>query len=89
MYIVGSAAAHRTVYQGGAYKESLIDNWMETNALFTHNYTLTNVIPDVMRNEANAGGPDSYWDPLTMDGKLHLVRHPTIHFSGWYVYVWR
>ena len=56
-----SAEAYDTAYQGGAYRQSLIEGWLTAIGILTRFHSLT-VIGDVKDHESK----DSYWNTLSL-----------------------
>eukprot|EP00050_Salpingoeca_kvevrii_P002487 m.194739 g.194739 ORF g.194739 m.194739 type:complete len:726 (+) comp10621_c2_seq4:1222-3399(+) len=71
--IVGTAELHRTIFQGGAYRESLIGGWLKgiKEPAFEQNFTSHEAL-------------SSYWDPVSMTDHWSRVTCPAVHLTGWY-----
>jgi len=73
--LVGAASSemHSTIFQNGAYRESLISGWLKA-------INEPQVIPDVLNNEKNS----EYWSSTTLKNKYFHIKWPAVHLTGWY-----
>ncbi|EGD80466.1 hypothetical protein PTSG_11110 [Salpingoeca rosetta] len=71
--VVATAELHRTIFQGGAYRYSLIHGWLDgiKELSFEHNF---------VDNEAFS----SFYEPVSMTDKWKDVTAPAVHLTGWY-----
>ena len=70
---VATAHGHKTIYQGGAYREGMLKPWLEG-----HDFEY--LIPEVLAHEAE----DEYWEPLRLPGREEVCTYPGVHSTGWY-----
>eukprot|EP01116_Phalansterium_solitarium_P016452 TRINITY_DN3827_c1_g1_i1.p1 TRINITY_DN3827_c1_g1~~TRINITY_DN3827_c1_g1_i1.p1 ORF type:complete len:610 (-),score=204.90 TRINITY_DN3827_c1_g1_i1:97-1893(-) len=73
LVVVASAEMHKTIYQQGAYRQGLIDGWLDA------------IGESWWSPIARAQEPMSeFWEPDNMAGKFGNVIFPAVHLSGWY-----
>jgi predicted acyl esterase len=72
-----TAQAWETFYPGGAYRDALIDGWLES----TVRSQAGAIIPFVHKQE-NPALP--WWTPVNGTLWYGNVKWPTIHWAGWY-----
>lgn len=70
--VVGSAELHKTIFQGGAYRQSLMGGWLAAigESGFEGNFT---------QHE----GMSAFYDNVSMSGKWSRVTAPAVHLTGW------
>jgi hypothetical protein len=64
---------HQTIFQGGAFRQSLIEGWL-------NGINEISSLPQVLNHEAL--GP--YWEPEEMTGHWENINFPAVHLTGWY-----
>lgn len=72
--IVATSQLHRTVFQQGAYRQSLISGWL--TAIGEGGYAA-----EVMSQE---GWADGYWGPTEMTTHYSNVQWPAVAVGGWW-----
>eukprot|EP00735_Rhodelphis_limneticus_P011627 TRINITY_DN4752_c0_g1::TRINITY_DN4752_c0_g1_i1::g.21309::m.21309 TRINITY_DN4752_c0_g1::TRINITY_DN4752_c0_g1_i1::g.21309 ORF type:complete len:604 (-),score=195.27,sp/Q9L9D7/COCE_RHOSM/30.60/2e-59,PepX_C/PF08530.5/41,PepX_C/PF08530.5/1.8e-44,Peptidase_S15/PF02129.13/1.1e-27,Peptidase_S15/PF02129.13/1e-05 TRINITY_DN4752_c0_g1_i1:198-1967(-) len=70
--VFGSANGHELVYPQGAYKQELVEGWLDT--------VCTECIQTVKEHELE----DEWWDPINATAWFHNVKFPSVHWTGWY-----
>lgn len=73
LIIFGTGELYKTVYQGGAYRQSLISGWL--TGIGEEGYINT-----VLSNEMYS----SYWNPTNDDSYWTNIKWPAVHGTGWY-----
>jgi predicted acyl esterase len=68
-----SADGHNTCFQGGAFRESLIEGWL--TLILRPEY-----VQQVKLQEAYS----PWWDNITVSGKFNKIKIPSVHYAGWY-----
>eukprot|EP01006_Ploeotia_vitrea_P049462 TRINITY_DN67342_c1_g1_i1.p1 TRINITY_DN67342_c1_g1~~TRINITY_DN67342_c1_g1_i1.p1 ORF type:complete len:582 (+),score=55.05 TRINITY_DN67342_c1_g1_i1:34-1779(+) len=73
LVIVATAQLHRTLYQNGAYRHSLIHGWLDGihEPAFEKNFIDNEQI-----------GP--WWNPLNLTARWNKALQPAVHVTGWY-----
>jgi putative CocE/NonD family hydrolase len=79
--IWSSSQGYPIIYPGGAYRESLSDNWMRDTVY--PNSEADRCISEIYDNEQ----PNPWWEPLNMtvdNDDYKVVKWPSLHWAGWY-----
>ena len=63
---------HQTIFQNGAFRESLIEGWLK-------GINESDKLPIIYNNEKM--GP--YWDTEEMTDHWKNVDFPAVHYTGW------
>jgi len=71
--VVATANGYPSTYQGGAFRQSLSQNWLLALGFIR-------TLQDVKENEPF--GP--WWDSVTLEGKEDLCNVPGVHSAGWF-----
>eukprot|EP01060_Flectonema_neradi_P004101 TRINITY_DN1269_c0_g3_i1.p1 TRINITY_DN1269_c0_g3~~TRINITY_DN1269_c0_g3_i1.p1 ORF type:complete len:578 (+),score=128.59 TRINITY_DN1269_c0_g3_i1:44-1777(+) len=71
-----SIDSHQTPYDGGAFREALIEGWLKST--FPDQYQ--GLINTTEQNEA----PGPWWSPVNMTQKCDSMYFPSVLLSGWY-----
>ncbi len=69
-----SSMYHQSAYQGGAFRKSLLENWLTGNKFNAKNLELIRAHPDY----------DDYWKAMDPQRVADRVNMPTMFLGGWY-----
>lgn len=75
-----TADGHPSVYWGGAYRDSLITNWLLFVGLLTNGGSVE-ILGEVLVNEQD----NQWWDPIRFVPEYgENIQFPTIHLGAWW-----
>jgi len=69
-----SSMYHQSAYQGGAFRKSLLENWLNGNKFHPKNLELIRAHPDY----------DEFWKDMDPQRVADRVNVPTMFLGGWY-----
>jgi predicted acyl esterase len=69
-----SSMYHQAAYQGGAFRKSLVENWLTNEKFDPQNLQRVRRHPDY----------DDFWQVLDAEGMVSRVKTPTMFVGGWY-----
>jgi predicted acyl esterase len=69
-----SNAYRQGMYQGGAFRKALIENWLNGNKFHPRNLEMIREHPDY----------DDFWRSINPEEVMHRVNVPVMYVGGWY-----
>ncbi len=69
-----SSMYHQAAYQGGAFRKSLVETWLESNMFSHKNLQIIRAHPDY----------DDFWKSIDPQRMAHKVNVPVLFAGGWY-----
>jgi len=78
---IATGDAYKSLYQGGAFRESLVGGWMGAMSIMTHGWSFSHTLPDILDHEQLS----SWYDTVREKSELYkFVDYPIVSFTGWW-----